>query len=69
MAAVKRHVPKSTSDASRTGMVYMPREAVTPRDTAFTHTDNLPQAMQTIAATLPVRLTQIGDHAWQIDPR
>jgi ferric-dicitrate binding protein FerR (iron transport regulator) len=32
-------------------------------------TDNLPQAMQTIAATLPVRLTQIGDHAWQIDPR
>lgn len=32
-------------------------------------TDDLPQAMQTIAATLPVRLTRIGEHAWQIDPR
>lgn len=32
-------------------------------------TGDLPQAMQTIAATLPVRLTQTGDHAWQIDPR
>lgn len=32
-------------------------------------TDNLPQAMQTIAATLPVRLTRIGDHAWQIEAR
>lgn len=32
-------------------------------------TDNLPQAMQTIAATLPIRLTRIGEHAWKIDPR
>jgi transmembrane sensor len=32
-------------------------------------TDNLPQAMQTIAATLPVRLTRTGERAWQIDPR
>jgi transmembrane sensor len=32
-------------------------------------TNNLPQAMQTIAATLPIRLTRLGDHAWQIDSR
>jgi transmembrane sensor len=32
-------------------------------------TDDLPQAMQTIAATLPIRLTRIGDHAWQIEAR
>lgn len=32
-------------------------------------TDNLSQTMRTIAATLPIRLTQTGAHAWQIDPR
>lgn len=32
-------------------------------------TDNLPQAMQTIAATLPIRVTRTGEYAWQIDPR
>lgn len=32
-------------------------------------TDNLEQALQTVAATLPIRLTRIGDHAWRIDPR
>jgi hypothetical protein len=42
--ATRHHVPKSTSDASRTGMAYLPKEAVTPRGMAFTHTDNLPQA-------------------------
>ncbi len=30
-------------------------------------TDNLPQAMQTIAATLPIRLTRIGERSWRID--
>lgn len=32
-------------------------------------TDNLPQAMQTIAATLPIRLTRLGEQNWQIDRR
>lgn len=32
-------------------------------------TDNLPQAMQTIAATLPIRLTRLGEQRWQIDRR
>ncbi len=32
-------------------------------------TDNLPQAMQTIAATLPVRVARTGELAWQIDAR
>lgn len=32
-------------------------------------TDNLPQAMQTIAATLPVRLTRLDEQSWRIDPR
>ena len=32
-------------------------------------TDNLPQAMQTIAAALPVKLTQTGAQSWQIDRR
>jgi transmembrane sensor len=30
-------------------------------------TDNLPQAMQTIAMVLPIKLTQTGDQSWQID--
>lgn len=29
-------------------------------------TDNLPQAMQTIAATLPISLTRRGEQNWQI---
>ena len=41
---MKRHVPVSSSDASKTGMSYMPKEAITPRGFDFTHTDNLPQA-------------------------
>jgi transmembrane sensor len=32
-------------------------------------TDNLPQAMQTIATALPVKLTQTGAQSWQIDRR
>lgn len=32
-------------------------------------TDNLEQALQTVAATLPIRLTRTGASAWQIDPR
>jgi transmembrane sensor len=32
-------------------------------------TDNLPQAMQTIATTLPIKLTQTGAQSWQIDRR
>lgn len=32
-------------------------------------TDNLPQAMQTIAATLPVRVTRTGEQAWRIEVR
>lgn len=32
-------------------------------------TDNLLQAMQTIAATLPIRLTRLGEQNWQIDRR
>lgn len=31
--------------------------------------DDLPQAMQTIAAALPVRIVRTGEHAWRIDPR
>lgn len=30
---------------------------------------DLPQAMQTIAATLPVRITRAGEQAWRIDAR
>ena len=32
-------------------------------------TDNLPQAMQTIAMALPIKLTQTGAQRWQIDRR
>lgn len=32
-------------------------------------TDNLEQALQTVAATLPVRIIRTGEMAWQIDPR
>jgi len=32
-------------------------------------TDNLPQALQTVAAALPARLTQTGPQAWRLDPR
>lgn len=32
-------------------------------------TDDLPQAMQTIAATLPIRLTRLGELSWRIDRR
>jgi transmembrane sensor len=32
-------------------------------------TGDLPQAMQTIAATLPVRVTRTGDQAWRIEAR
>lgn len=32
-------------------------------------TDNLPQAMQTIATALPIKLTQTGTQSWQIDRR
>lgn len=32
-------------------------------------TDNLPQAMQTIAMALPIKLTQTGAQSWQIDRR
>lgn len=32
-------------------------------------TDNLPQALHTIATALPIRLTQIGPQSWQIDRR
>jgi ferric-dicitrate binding protein FerR (iron transport regulator) len=32
-------------------------------------TDNLPQAMQTIATALPIKLTQTGAQSWQIDRR
>ncbi len=32
-------------------------------------TDNLEQALQTVAATLSIRLTRIGEQAWRIDPR
>ena len=31
--------------------------------------DNLPQAMQTIAAALPMRITRTGESAWRIDAR
>lgn len=32
-------------------------------------TDNLPQAMETIATALPIKLTQTGTQSWQIDRR
>ncbi len=32
-------------------------------------TDNLPQALQTIATALPIKLTQTGAQSWQIDRR
>lgn len=32
-------------------------------------TDNLPQALQTIATALPIKLTQTGTQSWQIDQR
>lgn len=32
-------------------------------------TDNLPQAMHTIATTLPIKLTQTGAQSWKIDRR
>jgi hypothetical protein len=56
--ATRHHVPKSTSDASRTGMAYLPKEAVTPRGMAFTHTDNLPQA----GTTSPYKVGSVTVH-------
>ena len=32
-------------------------------------TNNLPQALQTIATALPIKLTQTGPQSWQIDRR
>jgi transmembrane sensor len=32
-------------------------------------TDNLEQVLQTVAATLPVRIVRTGEIAWRIDPR
>jgi ferric-dicitrate binding protein FerR (iron transport regulator) len=31
--------------------------------------DKLALALQTIAAALPIRLSQTGEHPWRIDPR
>lgn len=39
------------------------------RVTGVFPTDNLPQALRTMAAALPIKLTQTGPQSWQIDKR